>query len=247
MIDKDLLKRRIDTYNNLISRLDRITSANYMHIVAGMRCTLKAMIDNNLAIIDSTQENPCEGCTNRKGCVTCENGELRETMQEEPVSEDNTLRKASEEYLKVLSETPYNNTPITNVQTIVRELITFLDNPSKYNPNHIEEPISDDLEEACDSYYDETWDEHGGRAMVVDGCHDIWFPSHATDDFFKAGAKWQKEQMMAKAKSGTVQKDNQVILDNGTYIDLDPSMQLKPSFVGLKEGDRIKVIVIKEG
>lgn len=131
------------------------------------------------------------------------------------------------------------------------------------------EPVSDELEEACDSYYDETWDEHGGRAMVVDGCHDIWFPSLATDDFFKAGAKWQKakdesttelaeehamlsgmekmkEEMMAKAKSGTVQKDNQVILDDGTYIDLDPSMQLKPSFVGLKEGDRIKVIVIKE-
>lgn len=52
MIDKDLLKRRIDTYNNLISRLDRMTSANYMHIVAGMRCTLKAMIDNNQAMID---------------------------------------------------------------------------------------------------------------------------------------------------------------------------------------------------
>ena len=51
-----------------------------------------------------------------------------------------------------------------------------------------------DLEEACDEYYDETWDEHGGKAMVVDGCHDIWFPSQATDDFFKAGAQWQKKQ-----------------------------------------------------
>lgn len=57
------------------------------------------------------------------------------------------------------------------------------------------EPVSEELEEACDSYYDETWDEHGGRAMVVDGCHDIWFPSHATDDFFKAGAQWQKQQI----------------------------------------------------
>lgn len=61
-----------------------------------------------------------------------------------------------------------------------------------------------------------------------------------------SGMEKMKEEMMAKAKSGTVQKDNQVILDDGTYIDLDPSMQLKPSFVGLKEGDRIKVIVIKE-
>jgi hypothetical protein len=34
--------------------------------------------------------------------------------------------------------------------------------------------------------------------MVVDGCHDIWFPSHATDDFFKAGAKWQKEQIIKR-------------------------------------------------
>ena len=33
---------------------------------------------------DSTKENPCEGCTNRKGCVTCENGELKETMQTTP-------------------------------------------------------------------------------------------------------------------------------------------------------------------
>ena len=27
------------------------------------------------------------------------------------------------------------------------------------------EPVSEDLQEACDSYYDETWDEHGGRGM----------------------------------------------------------------------------------
>ena len=62
-----------------------------------------------------------------------------------------------------------------------------------------EEPVSNDLEEACDEYYDETWDEHGGKAMVVDGCHDIWFPSQATDDFFKAGAQWQKKQTIDKA------------------------------------------------
>lgn len=62
-----------------------------------------------------------------------------------------------------------------------------------------EEPVSKDLEEACDEYYDETWDEHGGKAMVVDGCHDIWFPSQATDDFYKAGALWQKEQVIDKA------------------------------------------------
>lgn len=83
----------------------------------------------------------------------------------------------------------------------LKEALDSLDITNKYRLNIIraieylqEEPVSEDLEEACDSYYDETWDEHGGRAMVVDGCHDIWFPSFATDDFFKAGAKWQEEK-----------------------------------------------------
>lgn len=47
-----------------------------------------AEYESLLSFIDSIQVNPCEGCTNRKGCVTCENGELRETEQEEPVSEE---------------------------------------------------------------------------------------------------------------------------------------------------------------
>lgn len=54
-MDINLLKRRNDTYRNLISRLDRMTSGNYMHIVASMRCTLNAMIDNNQAMIDSVE------------------------------------------------------------------------------------------------------------------------------------------------------------------------------------------------
>lgn len=93
-----------------------------------------------------------------------------------------------------------------------------------------EEPVSEDLDEASEEFC---------KSTLVGS-------PYIKKNAFKTGAKWQKEQLMAKAKSGTVQKDNQVILDNGTYIDLDSSMQLKPSFVGLKEGDRIKVIVIKE-
>ena len=56
------------------------------------------------------------------------------------------------------------------------------------------EMVSEDLEEACDNYYDETWDEHGGIAMVVNNCHDIWFPSQARSDFFKAGSEWQRKK-----------------------------------------------------
>lgn len=119
-------------------------------------------------------------------------------------------------------------------------------------PNSIqEEPVSEDLEEACDSYYNETWDEHGGRAMVVDGCHDIWFPSLATDDFFKAGAKWQKEQMMKNVVLETkVMKDS-----DGDGIDTpyeewitleDAEIPFIPDNIGLKDGDKVKVIILKD-
>lgn len=105
---------------------------------------------------------------------------------------------------------------------VLKQVLDYIDKVQQ-------EPVSEDLEEAAHKYAD------------------IRMSNYETAFYaFMSGAKWQKEQMMAKAKSGTVQKDNQVILDNGTYIDLDPSMQLKPSFVGLKEGDRIKVIIIKE-
>lgn len=83
----------------------------------------------------------------------------------------------------------------TNYEPFTDEIfgrIKTLNELKSYIDSMQEEPVSKELEEACDSYYDETWDEHGGRAMVVDGCHDIWFPSLATDDFFKAGANWQK-------------------------------------------------------
>lgn len=49
----------------------------------------------------------------------------------------------------------------------------------------------------------------------------------------------------AVAKHGTAQKNSQIILDDGTYIDLDPSMSLNPSFK-TKEGERVCVYFIKE-
>lgn len=92
-----------------------------------------------------------------------------------------------------------------------------------------EEPVSNDLEEACDEYYDETWDEHGGKAMVVDGCHDIWFPSQATDDFFKAGAQWQKEQMMK----------------NSTFInEVEWEDDIHKLFK--EKGKKVKLMIVKE-
>lgn len=160
---------------------------------------------------------------------------IHEYHKEEPVSEDNNLRKASEEYLKVLSETPYNNTPITNAQTIVRELITFMDNPSKYNPNHIEESISDDLEEAAQKYAKSEYDRKN-PATLPDRCIGCYAPIMYA---FRNGAKWQKEQMMSKAINALVHT-----FDNG-YIRVGTQL-LESNEYGLKVGDNVKVIIIKE-
>lgn len=61
-------------------------------------------LQNVLTCIDSLQKEPCDECTNRKGCITCENGELKETElshsevtkisdQEKPVSDVKTRVK----------------------------------------------------------------------------------------------------------------------------------------------------------
>ena len=54
-----------------------------------------------------------------------------------------------------------------------------------------------------------------------------------------------KQQLMAKAKSGIGNNDNYIQFEDDTWIDLDPSMQLKPSF-NVEEGEKVKVLVIKE-
>lgn len=107
-----------------------------------------------------------------------------DSMQEKPVSTD-ILRKASEEYLKVLSETPYNNTPVTNAQTIIKELISYLDNPSKYNPGYYTENIGENLlDEIHNRWEDDT--------------HNKWPKCPFTDfkNIARHFAEWQKQQIM---------------------------------------------------
>lgn len=63
---------------------------------------------------------------------------------------------------------------------------------------------------------------------------------------FIAGAKWDRNQMMEKAMEGVVQDDGQFInFGDGRYIDLDPTMGLKPVFE-LTDGNKVKVIVIPD-
>ena len=59
------------------------------------------------------------------------------------------------------------------------------------------------------------------------------------------GIKVIKDLLEADCKSGVGNNDNYIQFEDGTWIDLDPSMQLNPAF-NAKEGEKVKVLVIKE-
>jgi hypothetical protein len=92
------------------------------------------------------------------------------------------------------------------------------------------EPVSEDLEEAVNAYI--------GYAPEVDESSSTYGKRQA----FKAGANWQKQQMMAKAVDSTVH------IDAGGYPYI-PQMELYDYDKDIplaKEGEKVKVIVIKE-
>ncbi|MCR5578614.1 MAG: hypothetical protein K6F74_05310 [Prevotella sp.] len=82
MTNKDKLKNRVTLLigKALLEYTQFFNSPNILYDLQ------KEYSEKILVAIDSMQEDPCDGCTNRKGCITCENGELMETMQEEPGS-----------------------------------------------------------------------------------------------------------------------------------------------------------------
>lgn len=53
--------------------------------------------------------------------------------------------------------------------------------------------ISPDLDEVAENYYENDC-PYDGEARVVNGEHDVWFPSQAIEDAFKAGAEWMARQ-----------------------------------------------------
>ena len=88
------------------------------------------------------------------------------------------------------------------------------------------EPVSEDLEEAVNAYI--------GYAPEVDESSSTYGKRKA----FKAGAKWQKEQLMAKAVDVTIAIPYQN--GDGGYT------QLVDSKEGLPFGENLKVLVIKK-
>lgn len=85
-----------------------------------------------------------------------------------------------------------------------------------------EELVSEDLKNAADNALEGLLDKY-----------DFVVGTGSCLEMFKLGAEWQKEQMLVKSIEGTARPD-----DNEIWCDLYSS--------NLKDGDKCRVIVIKE-
>ena len=100
----------------------------------------------------------------------------------------------------------------------------------KKNNNYMqEEPVSEELEEAAEKYAYELFPSVG-------------VANTETELAFKAGAKWKEKQMMMDATDVTVHIDagNYPYISQLELYDYDNNVALA------KEGDKYKVILIKE-
>lgn len=61
----------------------------------------------------------------------------KQCEQEQPTKY--TLEQAARIFLDALSDTPYNNKPVTDAQVITRELLKFLSDARSYNPDALNE------------------------------------------------------------------------------------------------------------
>ena len=196
-------------------------------------------------------------------------GTIAKMKKEEPIGEEGKLRKASEEYLKVLSETPYNNIPITNAQNIVRNLITFLDTPYDYDPDKQESPVEKNLSTKAVGVGLQLRD-----ALIVDGVERAIaevFAAVAQQKFID-GANWQKKQDADLGSSayergyhdgreyekGKADIKKEMLKDaitteivNGWEYGKDedhakiPTIHIKGG-INFSIGDKVRVIIIKE-
>lgn len=78
---------------------------------------------------------------------------------------------------------------------------------------------------------------------------DEYIDEETFDKIARHFAQWQKEQMMKEAveKNGVVCSDEFVKFDDGTFLDFrDPTLGINPAFVLPKNGEKVKVIIVKE-
>jgi hypothetical protein len=165
-----------------------------------------------------------------------------DSLQEESVSEELNTESMIESYKQRLisQANGVKNSPLIDMclasykHGINETLDTLNLSNAQRTVKNRKEPVSEDLKEASRNYADN--EEYGD---------DVYFAIKAA---FEAGAKWQKEQMMAKSIEAVVSQvpcSNEIILYNPSSVDKYYLPQ-KMNKLGLNKGDKVKLIIIKE-
>lgn len=196
------------------------------------------------------QEQPCDTCTNDKGCVACKDGELWEGKEQPSKDLEKEIKTWIPSHIVGGDEAPWkelkdvviqwsevvarhfyilglkNNIPVTQIT---------LDELAKEG-----EPVSKDLEEAAIDFADKARKELYFKDYAVCSIADY---DHGCIDGFKAGAEWQKEQMLKDAV------EREVKIDSGgyPYIDITAELYDYEHDVPLaKEGELVKIIIVPQ-
>jgi hypothetical protein len=99
----------------------------------------------------------------------------------------------------------------------------------------------EELLDYADSVQDVPINEDIEQAAVQDFKYLVDFDKNNFFEIYKAGANWKEQQIMSKAVDGYVIEDIQE--GNGDFL---LSADYLPASMGLKEKQKVKVIVIKD-
>ena len=248
------------TEKEKLEKLKKLTDAMYyaaQHLTTDASRLHKAMDDYHRFIVyeygikskNATGKlkeyiDKCKGCNNVKGCVTCVDGS-EWAHYEESVSKFDSCVQNSDKVvynedmgcrvnLFQLNRVAKVDTPIDYEKALYKHFGQVKDftlgvSIAKYfyqMGTEQKESVSEDLEEAADKYAD----KHPTCGLA----------RHS----FKAGAKWQKEQMLAKAVDGDITFDYYGD-DDKTYGCIAHDSFCLEDF-GLKDRDKVKLVIIKD-
>lgn len=107
---------------------------------------------------------------------------LIDSLQQEQPDDIVVIAKT---FLDALSKTPYNNKPITDAQTIVKQLLLFFENPKEYNPDAILEQPEVDLEKEIEEHV--IYMSHGEFASDNERQEDVEWARKEFHHFFELG------------------------------------------------------------
>lgn len=258
-IDAALLKAMMQLEYNKNKALFKKTGEKYVEgIIDGLD-----IVEQFIASLQ--QEQPCDTCTNDKGCVTCKDGELWEGKPE--VDLEKEIKTWIPAHIVGGDETPWKELKDVVIQwaeVVARHFyILGLKNNIPVTQITLEElakegePVSKDLEEEIKRY--------GKEEMPVVLESDL-------NDIARHFANWQKEQMIRDCSvqasyEAEIEKaeergynlckqqmlkdawEREVKIDSGgyPYIDITAELYDYEHDVPLaKEGELVKIVIVKE-